>query len=37
MSAVSNLIPDGYTDFIRQLKQRIQRAPVKAAFAVSRE
>lgn len=34
---VSNLIPDGYKDFIRQLKQRIQQAQVKAHVAVNRE
>jgi len=37
MVLVSDLIPAGYSDFIHDLKQRIQQAQVRAAFAVSRE
>lgn len=37
IALVSSLIPDGYNDFISDLKGRIQQAQVRAAFAVSRE
>ena len=31
------LIPSGYDDFLRELKERIRQAQVRAALAVNRE
>lgn len=32
-----DLIPSGYDDFLRELKERIRQARVRAALAVNRE
>jgi len=37
MSRSRALVPEGYEDFLRDLKQRIQAAQIKAALAVNRE
>jgi predicted nuclease of restriction endonuclease-like (RecB) superfamily len=37
MAGLQTISPEGYEDFLRDLKQRIRSAQVKAAFAVNRE
>src|SRR6266853_726014 len=37
MASDRTLIPDGYEDFIRSLRERIRAAQVKAALAVNKE
>jgi predicted nuclease of restriction endonuclease-like (RecB) superfamily len=37
MSNLQSIIPEGYEDFLRELKQRIRDAQVRAIFAVNHE
>lgn len=32
-----NLLPDGYDDFLRELKERVRQAQIRAALSVNRE
>jgi DUF1016 N-terminal domain len=37
MAGSRSIIPEGYDDFLRDLKQRIRAAQIRAALAVNRE